>query len=72
MMYKSIKHLSEITDICAPEVRRKISMMKQSGIYPMTAFLTNPIRVDYDAFIHFNTYQKLMEDGKPFPAWKTT
>ena len=70
-MYKTIRHLSELTDICKPEVRKKIKRMQASGIYPMTAFLTNPIRVDMDAFIHFNTYQQLINEGKPFPEWRT-
>lgn len=69
-MYKSIKHLSEFTDICEPEVRRKVNMMKRSQAYPLTAFLTNPIRVDLDAFVHFNTYQQLIQKGKPFPEWR--
>lgn len=71
-MYKTIRHLSELTDICEPEVRKKIKRMQASGIYPLTAFLTNPIRVDVDAFIHFNTYQQLINDGKPYPEWRAT
>lgn len=71
-MYKTIKHIAEITDSCAPVVKKRIIKMKQSGIYPMTAFLTNPIRVDYDAYIHFNTYQQLINDGKPYPEWRAT
>lgn len=71
-MYKTIRHLSELTDICEPEVRKKIKRMQTSGIYPLTAFLTNPIRVDVDAFIHFNTYQQLINDGKPYPEWRAT
>lgn len=70
-MYKTIKHLSRDTDICEHEVRRKIRMMKESQAYPLTAFLTNPIRVDYDAFIHFNCYQELITQGRPFPEWRT-
>lgn len=69
-MYKSIKHLSEFADICPTEVRRKITAMKRSRAYPMSAFLTNPIRVDVDAFVHFNVYQQLITEGKPFPEWE--
>ena len=71
-MYKTIKHLSQLTDICETEVRRKIKAMKESQIYPLSVFLSNPIRVDYDAFIHFNTYQQLINKGRPFPEWRTT
>lgn len=70
-MYRTIKHLSEETDICPAEVRRKIRTMQLSGIYPHKCFLTNPIRVDMDAFIHFNTYQQLITTGKNFPEWRT-
>ena len=70
-MYQNVKHLAEETDIGEPEVRKKIKRMKQSMVYPHEAFLVKPIRVDYDAFIHFNTYEELITKGKPFPEWRT-
>ena len=70
-MYKTVSHLAEYADLCPAEVRRKIKGMKESGAYPLTAFLTNPIRVNLDAFVHFNTYQQLIQQGKPFPEWST-
>jgi len=44
--------------------------MKKCGIYPRECFLTNPVRVETTAFIHFNTYQQLITQGKPFPEWR--
>ena len=69
-MWQTVKHLSNLTDICPEEVRRKIARMKLSGVYPREVFFTNPLRVDVDAFIHFNTYQQLIINGKPFPEWE--
>ena len=69
-MYKTVSHLAEYADLCPAEVRRKIKGMKQSGAYPLTAFLTNPIRVNLDAFIHYNTYQYFITNGKQFPEWR--
>lgn len=44
--------------------------MKKSGAYPVTVFLTNPIRVNLSAFIHYNTYQYFIANGKQFPEWR--
>lgn len=71
ILYQTIKHLAEFTDICPMEVRRKIDRMKRSGAYPIRAFLIKPIRVDVDAFLHFNTYEPLITAGKPFPEWRS-
>jgi len=68
-MYKTIRHLSETTDISRQEVKHKIDLMKRSQAYPIETFLTNPIRCDEAAFIHFNTFQQLIMNGKPFPEW---
>lgn len=69
-MYKTVSHLAEYADLCPAEVRRKINGMKKSGAYPLTTFLTNPIRVNLSAFIHYNTYQYFIVNGMNFPEWR--
>ena len=69
-MYRTVAHVAEQFDICPDEVRRKINRMKRSGVYPQTTFLTNPIRVNLDTFIHYNTYQYFITNGKQFPEWR--
>ena len=70
MEYKTVTHLSEMSDTCAKTVRKQIRQMKLSGVYPRECFLTNPERVEVAAFIHFNTYQKQIVSGKKFPEWR--
>lgn len=70
-MYRNVKILAEETGISIEEARKKIKRMKLSLAYPHEVFLVKPIRVDYDAFIHFNTYEELITKGKPFPEWRT-
>ncbi len=70
MEYKTVTHLSEMSDTCAKTVRKQIRQMKLSGAYPRECFLTNPERVEVAAFVHFNTYQKAILGGKKFPEWR--
>lgn len=70
MEYKTVKHMSELSDICEKTVRKRIREMKESGAYPRECFLVNPERVEVAAFVHFETYQKAILGGKQFPEWR--
>ena len=69
-MYKRTSVIAAETGQCTESARKKIIQMKKCGIYPRECFLTNPVRVETTAFIHFNTYQQLITQGKPFPEWR--
>lgn len=70
MTYKTVKHLSKMSDICDRTVIKRISEMKASGAYPDSVFFTDPIRVEESAFIHFNTYRQEIMNGLHCPGWR--
>ena len=69
MIYKTVKHLSKMSDICDRTVIKRISEMKASGAYPDSVFFTDPIRVEESAFIHLNTYRQEIMNGLHCPGW---
>lgn len=70
MTYKTVKHLSKMSDICDRTVIKRISEMKASGAYPDSVFFTDPIRVEESAFIHFNAYRQEIMNGLHCPGWR--
>ena len=71
-MYKNVSQMAQETGLCKAEARNKIRAMQLSGLYPAEAFLVKPLRVDEDAFLHFNVYQSLIEEGTTVAEWSGT
>lgn len=69
-MYKTVTHLSEITDTSTKTVRKRIKQMRDSGLYPDAAILTGPLRADVDAYLHFDRYKRLIFAGLPAPEFR--
>ena len=68
-MYKKVSQIAQDLALCKQEVRRKIKLMQASNLYPASVFLVRPLRVDEDAFIHFNVFQSLIDQGTIVPEW---
>lgn len=69
-MYRTVTHLSEITDTSTKTVRKRIKQMRDSGLYPETVILTDPLRADLEAYLHFDRYKRLIFAGLPVPEFR--
>lgn len=70
MKYMNVGHLSEITDTCPRTVLKRIKEMKASGAYPDIVVLTDPIRAEVSAYVHYNTYRQEIKRGLRVPEWR--
>ena len=68
--YLNVTHLAELTDLNKKTVRKKIDEMKASGVYPDTVFFVGPLRVEVEAFLHFNAYEDEIKRGIYYPEWR--